>query len=337
MDTASIDIPNSRAIAKQLLTLSQDPDNQPFIVQEQGCLAGLVQYTQHEDIDVVLVATRALQFLSSHSKNKTIMREFPDLVDNVRGALARSHEIPRLDEFARGTLANLAVLVGDEEYSDDDDEEYEAKEDSENCASHSNNRGSKSASLSGLGKASKISNTSRELQTITLALEELEDVNIRAEIEMLIIRVPGAISVTTLPGRGFVRVGTRGEVDIVERALIRALSAAGYYAKIVLGKNTSRNANGDDDEEEGDEQSYNGNNTELEDDEDYPEYLEEEDYDDDWAEDTGRIARQGFSSLEARLEQQRKEEEARKLEKSSRLIGKVSNALANASSWLMGY
>ena len=90
------DVPNSRAIAKQLLTLSQDPDNQPFIVQEQGCLAGLVQYSAHVDTDVVLMATRALQFLSSHPQNKSpcVCGIAPSL-----GAPPRSQTAARLTLF----------------------------------------------------------------------------------------------------------------------------------------------------------------------------------------------------------------------------------------------
>jgi len=83
MDTSGIDVPSSRAIAKQLLTLAQDADNQPFIVQEKGCLAGLIQYTLHDDVDVVLMSLRALEFLASHPSNKETMRDFPDLVSNV--------------------------------------------------------------------------------------------------------------------------------------------------------------------------------------------------------------------------------------------------------------
>lgn len=33
MDSVNIDIPNSRALVKQILTLAQDVENQPFIAQ----------------------------------------------------------------------------------------------------------------------------------------------------------------------------------------------------------------------------------------------------------------------------------------------------------------
>ncbi|GBG34752.1 Armadillo repeat-containing protein 1 [Hondaea fermentalgiana] len=361
MDTAGIDVPNSRAIAKQLLTLAQDPDNQPFIVQEQGCLAGLVQYVQHEDIDVVLIATRALQFLSSHPKNKTAMREFPALVENVKLAKTRSHENPRLDEFARGTLANLGVPVrgypSGESSDGDEDEENNVDAENVDCTNatsgwrHSVRKkkcdpfaSARDNDWLGAGRETSFSRPSRSLETITLAMDGLENYEVRSDVETVVIKVQGVISVTANPSRGFVRIGTRDEIDIVERALVRALSLAGHLAKVVVAPGAAR-SHVTETKEDGDEYSddcenyegYGGFDGDEAEDDDYPEYLEEEDYDDDLSEEGARIARHGFSSLEARLEQQRREEEARKLEKSSRLIGKMSSALSNASSWLMGY
>jgi FtsH-binding integral membrane protein len=83
MDTSGMDVPNSRAIAAQLLVLSQDPENQQYIVQEQGCMAGLVGYLDHPEHEVALMATRALQFLSSNARNKRPMAVFPGLVSEL--------------------------------------------------------------------------------------------------------------------------------------------------------------------------------------------------------------------------------------------------------------
>ena len=69
---------------------------------------------------------------------------------------------------------------------------------------------------------------------------------------------------------------------------------------------------------------------------DMPEYANESDYEEDDVSDNA-VSRWGVSSLEARLERQRENEERRKAEKSERLIGKVGNALSSASSWLMGW
>mmetsp|Transcript_12688 Transcript_12688/g.20514 ORF Transcript_12688/g.20514 Transcript_12688/m.20514 type:complete len:298 (-) Transcript_12688:974-1867(-) len=297
MDTTGIDVPNSRAIAKQLLTLSQDPDNQPFIVQEQGCLAGLVQYTQHQDIDVVLMATRALQFLSSHPQNKSVMRDFPGLVGNLTTALSRSNEHPKIDDFVRGSLRNLSVEIPNEEDTENLGDSYNLSSDPAHTKKKNKTLGS--------------------YRTITLSVFGVSEYETRQLVEKSCIRVTGVISVTINPEKDYVLVGTREIGDDIVRALTRAIAEnAEKTAKVVVNAAP--------------EGSYDG-------DSDCPEYLEEEDYDEDEDDGGTRITRQGFSSLEGRLEQQRKDEEARKLEKSSRLLGKVSNALSNASSWLLGY
>jgi len=304
MDTAGFDVPNSRAIVKQLLTLSQDPDNQPFIVQERGCLAGLVQYVLHEDLDVVLMATRALQFLSSHPENKSTMREFLDLVDNLNEARSRSFEHPRVGEFIGGIFANLNLTMPENAALDSD------YKNDENVSMLGNSQMS-------MGLATKKHVGERKYKTITFYVDDIDVNSVRDDVEMVVIKVPGVVSVTVAPEKRHLKVGSTDDEKEIVRLVVRALAARQFSAKPVISS-SQRN---EIEEEDGD----------------YPEYLEEEDYDDESSENNCRIARQGFSSLEARLEQQQRQEEAKKLEKSSRLISKMSCALSDASSWLMGY
>mmetsp|Transcript_11296 Transcript_11296/g.20881 ORF Transcript_11296/g.20881 Transcript_11296/m.20881 type:complete len:312 (-) Transcript_11296:188-1123(-) len=311
MDTAGIEVPNSRAIAKQLLALAKDPDNQPFIVQEQGCLAGLVQYTQHDDIDVVLIATRALQFLSSHPENKEPMSEFPELISSLTLTLPRSAEHPKVLEFCKNVFQNLGVCVDLSKYEVVTRHDIEIEESKGSCDTM--------YTKSAFGVKPR---ECGEFRTVSLFVEDVSVPNVRYLVETLIISVEGVISVTVNPERSHVLIGTRELGDSLTKTLIAKLSAEGLVVKLVIPGPNKRE----------------GPEYENLDSQDYPEYLEEEDYDyDDECQDTERVTRQGFSSLEARLEQQRLEEESRKLEKCTRLIGKMNNMLSNASSWLMGY
>mmetsp|Transcript_35913 Transcript_35913/g.44572 ORF Transcript_35913/g.44572 Transcript_35913/m.44572 type:complete len:232 (-) Transcript_35913:2324-3019(-) len=231
MDSTSIDIPNSRALVKQILTLAQDVDNQPFIVQEEGCLAGLCSYMNHEDVDVVLMATRAIDFLSSHPLAKEPIKEFPNLVSTLKSVHEGAHSHPKAKEFTYRALVNLQVQVSRDS----------SFEDTENVSSYAN------------------------LQ-----------VNI----------------VETTPNN--------------KKAT--SYLTADEYSPLNEG--------------------------------DIPEYLEEDDYEDDSSEDdegpnTKKITKYGCSTLEARLEQQRLDEEKKK--RDERLIGKVGNIFSSASSWLLGY
>ena len=120
--TASLDIPNSKSIARQLLELSQDPQSQPYICAENGCVLGLVSYLSLNDVEVVMMSARTLQFLSSHPQNKKILRDFPGLVDALMGIYARKNVNAKTREFTIGTLENLGVALNDQNDDDADKE-----------------------------------------------------------------------------------------------------------------------------------------------------------------------------------------------------------------------
>ena len=91
------DIQQSEIIQARKFKLEWDnPDNQTFIVQEAGCMAGLVSYLEHEDIDVVLMSARTLQFLASHPNNKKAMRDFQSLVPTLVKIYTRPRNISLL-------------------------------------------------------------------------------------------------------------------------------------------------------------------------------------------------------------------------------------------------
>jgi len=325
MSTTHIEVPNSRAIAKQLLSLSKEPDNQPFIVQEEGCLAGLVQYTQHDDIEVVLISTRALQFLSSHPANKATMKEFPNLVSNLLSAVSRANEHGKIKEFVYETLDNLNVSFKREDQSFDEEEEYDTE--NQPHLANTNTTTQKGASKPGKSDSKfgskKPARPQGAFRTITFNVPGVGDRAFRHDIEMAALQVEGVISVTVNVDKEHLLIGTRDEGDEIVKSVVAELAGDGLSVKVVVPRKAAQEA-----EDHNEEAGY---------DDDYPDYLEESDYETDEDERQETVARTGFSSLEARLEQQRKEEEARNADKSSRLIGKVSGMLSGASSWLLGY
>lgn len=329
-----MEAPNARAMAKQLLTLSQDPDNQPFIVQEKGCLSGLVQYTQHPNTDVVLLSTRALQFLSSHPQNKAAMKDFPELVDLITLALERADEHPRITEFVHGTLGNLGVHVPDSESDEDEEREDEDEEktsgDAENAGDLRNNATNGNSSGGPIGKKGKKGQKGQRkekkelgaFRTLTLAVTGLGDHDAREEVETLVIKVAGVISVTVNPERGHVFVGTRETGDAIIKSLSQSLASGGHTAKVVVAAGAATGAAADESYENG-----MASDDELE-------YLEEDDYDDEGNE--AKIARPDQdSSLQGRLDEQKRE--AANQEKSSRLINNLSASFSAGISWLSGY
>lgn len=329
-----MDVPNSRAIAKQLLTLAKDPDNQPFIVQEQGCLAGLVQYTQHDDIEVVLIATRAIQFLSSHPDNKNKMSEFPSLVKNLFSTLPRAKEHIKVKEFVYETLDNLSVAYNKEDFKDLQEEDIQ-NENNENVALNANidptlhHNKIQLKDKENVQKSARKQKSTRlqgDFRTLTFFVPGVHDRSLRQRLETLVIQVEGVISITINIDKEHLLIGTRDKSDDIINDIIADLSSEGCSVKLVVSKKNGKSKGEENYDEDYDD--LNGG--------DSLDYLEESDFDTD-DEEEHTIARHGYSSLEARLEQQRKEEEERKAEKATRIVGKVSGILSNASSWLMGY
>ena len=70
-------------VVKQLLELAADPENQATICQEKECLKGLVYYLTVANDDIAATAAKALVFLSASPKNRELLKEFPDLVNNL--------------------------------------------------------------------------------------------------------------------------------------------------------------------------------------------------------------------------------------------------------------
>lgn len=323
MNTQGFDVPSSRAIAEQLLTLSKDPENQPFIVEEQGCLAGLVQYTQHDDVEVVLISTRALQLLSSHPSNAETMRKFPSLVENLLSSLSRSKEDDRLRQFVFETLDNLSISYKRDEY----DNELLDEENSHRFANGCDGRNDHFSSKDSADRKPKRPQGS--FRTITFSAPGLRDRAVRQKLEMMVIQIEGVISVSANTEKEQLLIGTRDEGNDIIKDIVENLSTEDCSVRVVVPRRSAKHSDSVD-EPSSDREEGNGLDFEC------PDYLEESDYDTD-EEEYNAVARHGYSSLEARLEKQRKEEEERRAAKSSRLVSKVSSMLSGASSWLMGY
>jgi hypothetical protein len=301
MDTTLLDVPNSKAIAKQLLELSQDPANQPFIVQEQGCLQGLVSYTQHSDQDVVIMAVRTLQFLSTHPQNKKAMRDFPALVDKLTLVSLNATTHSRAKEFAALALVNLGVLTQQAEvwWGEKENTAEDVVDSQTNTAA-------------GGGK----------FHTLVMQVDGLDDAGTCAVAQRVLVNVKGVISVSIDKARGHALVGTRengecGEmlVDKLQDALMRAgISSSPWPPAQPLNHNLSTmSSSGEDDSG----------------------YLDAAEYE-ALGDGGGALTRWGHSSLEARLAEQRREEEMR-MERAERLLNKVRGVLSSAGNWLMGW
>lgn len=119
-------------VVAQLLQLSKDPDNRPFIVTNEGCLPGLVMFLDNEDKEIVKMAVEVCFFafffglysriiqtihnLSLYEPNKDIMIKEAGLLANLRKLNAT--EYPLLSPTLRALEPNQPSGLASLGYSD---------------------------------------------------------------------------------------------------------------------------------------------------------------------------------------------------------------------------
>jgi len=81
-------------VVSQLLQLSRDPENRPFIVNNDGCLPGLVMFLENEDADVVRSAVETIHNLSLYEPNREILTKTPGLIAGLNKL--KPEEVPLL-------------------------------------------------------------------------------------------------------------------------------------------------------------------------------------------------------------------------------------------------
>jgi hypothetical protein len=251
---------------------------------------------------VVLMSVRTLQFLSGHPQNKRAMKDFPGLVDKLTMVAHVSDAGGKAREFASLALGNLGVLTQQKDWWMDDKE---------------------NASSGSTWAADAARN--KQYHTLTLQVDGLEDAGTCVIAQRVLVNVKGVISVSIDKSRGHALVGTRGGdaglLDKLQEALARAGLAGAAWPLPSPVLNASGASAGPEAaaEEENDDSGY----------------LDADAYDPAVVE-GGAIAKWGHSSLEARLAEQRREEELRAA-KTERLLNKVGSALTTAGSWLLGW
>lgn len=290
-------VPSTTGIVRQLLTLASDPENQVFIVQEEGCVAGLVGYLRNRDENVVCMATQALQFLTSNRQNREELLKFKSLIPNLSELTTSKNG--KIREFSSACLSNLnATQVCKSPGS----RQTSASESSPRSANHSTYD----------APSSKIQKKKRKprIKTYCLEVDGIEDSFVRAAVERCLISQNGVISVTLDQRRGQAIIGTKPEKRIHD--LIEALQSIGCSA-CPFGSSKQRahmkKGQSHDEDEDG--------------------YLDEIDcfphYD---LGGKGVMTTSGFSSMEARLSN-RENNGAN----NERVIGKLANAVSSVGSW----
>lgn len=288
-----------RVVLSKLLLIAQDPQNQTFVAREEGCLAGLVSSLLHVDPEAVLLASRTLQFLSSHPQNKKLMRDFPKIIDNLTTVLSNT-ENPKAREFSTATLDNLGVRLNENGHFTSKGYKDVSSQTDENCNQNI---------------------IRKEYRNVSITLTNVNDEATYAVAHRVLLNLQGVISISFDRKNGIATIGTQEPESTITQRAQEAFSRAGInYACSGVKTDAISKAMSLPSQSEDYEEDDSG-------------YLSESEYQDDKA---TAVTRWGPSSLEARLEQQRRDEEM-KLEQTGRVLSRVGSAFSSASNWLMGW
>lgn len=72
------------AVVKHLHSLAEKAENRATIVQDQGCLPGLVLFLDNKESDVVLLVLKTLQLLAEHAPNRKTMFNEVGMLESLK-------------------------------------------------------------------------------------------------------------------------------------------------------------------------------------------------------------------------------------------------------------
>eukprot|EP00178_Gracilaria_changii_P022136 TRINITY_DN655_c0_g1_i1.p2 TRINITY_DN655_c0_g1~~TRINITY_DN655_c0_g1_i1.p2 ORF type:complete len:369 (-),score=72.80 TRINITY_DN655_c0_g1_i1:1683-2789(-) len=290
-DAASV-----RTVAVQLRALSADPDNQPIIAREEGCLRALVSFVESQDIPVATIAVAALKNLASHPDNFQLLRSEHELLDALKTLLLA----PQADRELRQTVFDVLEELVD----DNDDEEMDELDELEQSA----------------GLREKVAPEPGLLEqpcTVRLHVPGISDDVFCVRVEQLVVRKHGVISIAFELGAEVAVIYTRTPAqDLIS------------YVSTMTGVSVEQLPDPPEDEDEDDE----AHDTASENDNAQPAYLDESgqrlrDVAKKNAKKKNTIS-QGASSLHERLRAQR-EEETRKKARANRLLDSIGRGMTS--------
>lgn len=185
---AVADAASLRTVAVQLRSLSADPDSQPIIAREEGCLRALVSFVGSEDFEVARIAVGALKNLSSHPGNYDLLRSEYGFLDTLRDFVKS-----RADQEVR----QQAFAILEELTDSDNDGEMDVLDFLE--------------AVSGLREKETPTETEtmKPLRTVRLGIPGISDEVACTRVEQLLVRKNGVISVVFEIGAEVALVFTR--------------------------------------------------------------------------------------------------------------------------------
>ncbi|XP_028857900.1 armadillo repeat-containing protein 1-like [Denticeps clupeoides] len=204
------------SVVTQLRDLASEPQNREAIVQDQGCLPGLVLFLDHKDPQVQFATLQTLRYLAESATN----------VDRMKGELGMMVSLENLME--KGSESDDVRMLADEVYG---------------VLSGPGNRGGcrTPAQQPRRNKTQFFINSSnKKAKSVTLYIQGLDGLDQRCMCEEALLKVRGVISFTFQ--MALKRCTVRVRSDLPTENLATAIAAT----KILTAQQVVKNDTGDE-------------------------------------------------------------------------------------------
>jgi hypothetical protein len=319
------------AAAQKFLDLSRSEETAGLIVATPDIMSGMVQYLQHADGAVVERAAEACKVLAKVRAHRRALYEQPDLVPALTRLTGSGN--PAVKKYAVSAIKSLNKYAAENAEDVGVGVLVERERQSSGQSSSSGQAGHNKAEKKKKHKEKK----KKKRKTRTFALQVTpsfeHDDALERRIETQVIRVRGIISLTLDARRGQILVMTKKKSKEVLPLVHDAVRAAGARSELLgqVGKKPVADPAGGPsaaDYGEGGEVGVDENGASG--------YLDDEEY--FGGDRNGILSRFGSQSLQQRLAEQRRQEQARSKQQSTAdaVAAGVGNAVRSVSSWF-GY
>ncbi|XP_048832137.1 armadillo repeat-containing protein 1 isoform X2 [Brienomyrus brachyistius] len=229
--------PDALAVVNQLRDLAADPLNRRAIVQDQGCLPGLILFLDHPNPQVVYSALLAVRYLAECRANREKMKGELGMMLSLQNVMQKT-TTPGETKLLASEIYEILQAYGDAE--------AERAESGASCRR----------------KAQFFLGTNnKRAKTVVLQIDGLDDTSRRSMCEEALLKIRGVISFT------FQMAVKRCVVRIRSDLKAEALGVAIASTKVMKAKQVVKDDEGDEDDSLEEEVEQ---NTDL------PEYLPEE-------------------------------------------------------------
>ncbi|XP_029965683.1 armadillo repeat containing 1, like isoform X2 [Salarias fasciatus] len=200
------------SVVSQLRDLASEPQNREVIVQDQGCLPGLVLFLDHKDPEVLFATLQTLRYLAESLPNIPIMKNELGMMVSLETLIAREGLSPDITALAR--------------------EVYDILKTPANLPPSTPERKKKSQFF--------INSSNKKAKSVTLHIKGLDSTDQRGLCEQALLKVRGVISFT------FQMASKRCTVRIRSDLPTESLATAIAATKVLSAQQVVKNEAGEE-------------------------------------------------------------------------------------------